>query len=74
MLRNFLLPDGSFKSIPAQRKKREAVLCHILKSIEPGQRFPEKQVNEMLRRYHGDPAALQHYMVDSRLLARERGE
>jgi hypothetical protein len=45
-----------------------------VKIFEPGQRYPEKQVNELLRRYHDDTASLRRYMVDNQLLARDKGE
>jgi hypothetical protein len=74
VLKDYFTLDGTLKALPTQQKKLLVILRYLVKIFEPGQRYPEKQVNEMLRRYHGDTAALRRYMVDSRLLARERGE
>jgi len=74
VLNDFLLPDGRLKSLPAQHKKQQAVLRHIVKRFEPGARYSEKQVNEMLRPVHDDTATLRRALVDERLLARKAGE
>jgi hypothetical protein len=36
-------------------------------------RYSEKQVNELLARYHHDTAALRRGLVDYRLMTRETG-
>src|SRR5512143_325012 len=56
ILHDIVLPDGKLKVIPAQRKKREVVLRHILKKFEPGQHYSEKQVNDVLAQFHEDTA------------------
>src|SRR3972149_595599 len=43
---DFSLPDGRLKSIPAQRKKLEAVLRYLSRAFEPGVRYSEKQVKQ----------------------------
>lgn len=70
---DFTRPDGSLKSIPAQRKKLEAVLRYVVKSFEPGRRYPEKQVNEILARFHTDTASLRRELVGYKLMEREGG-
>lgn len=74
ILRGYVQRDGSLSLIPSQRKKLLAVLRYVCRAFEPGARYPEKQVNEMLSRYHEDYAALRRYLVDNGLLAREKGE
>ena len=74
VLRNYLLPDGRLKTIPAQRKKLEVILRHIVQGFEPGIRYSEKTVNQMLSRFHADTASLRREMVGLRLLEREKGE
>lgn len=74
VLHNVLLPDGRLKVIPAQRKKREVVLKHILKAFEPGTRYSEKQVNEVLSRYHDDTATLRREMIGYKFMKRSEGE
>jgi len=74
VLRSYFARDGSLKSIPTQQKKLLVILHYLVKIFEPDQHYPERQVNEMLRKYHEDTAALRRYMVDNRLLARDKGE
>ena len=65
--------DGSLKTIPAQRKKLEAILRYVVKAFEPGKRYSEKQVNEKLVKYHEDTASLRRELVGSGLMKREGG-
>jgi predicted transcriptional regulator len=74
VLRDILLPDGRLKVIPAQRKKREVILRHILKDFQPGVRYTEKQVNEVLVRYHNDTATLRREMIAYKMMKRNEGE
>ncbi len=73
ILRDFLLPDGRLKSIPAQRKKLEAVLRHVAMVFKPGRRYSEKEVNELLSRFHEDTATLRRELVGYRILERQGG-
>ncbi len=74
VLNDFLLPDGRLKDIPAQYKKVKVILRHILQSFEPGVRYTERQVNEIIGHFHEDTATLRRELVDSGMMARERGE
>jgi predicted transcriptional regulator len=65
--------DGSLKTLPAQRKKLEAILRYVVKAFEPGKRYSEKQVNEILKRYHEDTATLRRELVGFGLMQREGG-
>jgi biotin operon repressor len=73
IVNDYLLADGSLKTIPSQHKKLMAVLRHLVKDFEPGRRYSEKQVNDMLRRYHPDTASLRRELIGARLMAREGG-
>jgi biotin operon repressor len=73
VIHDFTRPDGSLKEIPAQRKKLEAILRYVVKDFEHGQRYPEKQVNEILSRFHADTASLRRELVAARLMQREGG-
>ena len=73
VIADFTNPDGSLKQIPAQRRKLEAVLRQIVKTFKPGQRYTEKQVNDLLSHYHADTASLRRELVASRLMARQGG-
>jgi Uncharacterized protein conserved in bacteria len=72
VLRTFVV-DGRLVSIPAARSKRRVVLEHIVTAFEPGVRYPEREVDAVLRAWHPDHAALRRYLVDEMLLAREGG-
>ena len=65
--------DGSLKTIPAQRKKLEAILRYVVKAFELGKRYSEKQVNEKLAKYHEDTASLRRELVGYGLMKREGG-
>lgn len=68
------LRAGRLVSIPAQQGKRRVVLGHLVRVFEPGVRYPEREVNALLRAWHPDVAALRRYLVDEGLLTREAGE
>jgi hypothetical protein len=40
--------------------------------FDPGRRYAEREVNEIISRTHDDYATLRRELVDARLLARER--
>ncbi len=73
VVRDFTGPDGRLKSIPAQWKKLMAVLHHVVRAFEPGVRYSERQVNEILERYNEDTARLRRELVGNDLMAREGG-
>ncbi len=74
VLWDILLPDGRLKVIPTQRKKREVILKHILKEFQPGVHYTEKQVNEVLSRFHEDTATLRREMISYKFMKRAEGE
>lgn len=41
VLQSFFEPDGRLKEIPAQRKKRDVILRHLVLEFEPERRYPE---------------------------------
>jgi DNA-binding transcriptional ArsR family regulator len=71
---DFSLPDGSLKTIPAQRKKLLAILRHIVTDFKLGTQYSEKRVNTILARYHEDTATLRREMVVAGLMDRETGK
>ena len=72
VLAGFLV-DGRLKEIPAQLKKRQAVLRFLADKFEPRKRYTEKQVNEIIKQYHDDFAALRRYLIGERFLDRKDG-
>jgi biotin operon repressor len=71
VLRDFSLPGGRLKAIPAQRKKREIILRHIAQSFEFGQQYPERQVVAILEKFHPDTALLRREMIGYGFLERQ---
>jgi len=73
VIKDYSKRDGSLKTIPSQRKKLEAILRYIVKAFDIGKRYSEKQVNEILARYHADTATLRRELVGFGLMQREGG-
>ena len=72
ILRNFF--DGDrLTQIPAARKKRVVVLKHLLERFEPSRDYPEREVNDLLRRAHDDVATLRRELVDYGFMVRDKG-
>jgi hypothetical protein len=69
VLRRFL-HRGRLLSVPAARGKRLLVLNHLAGLFEPGRRYPEHEVNELLGRVNPDYAMLRRYLVDDGFLDR----
>jgi hypothetical protein len=73
VLRQFFV-GGRLKEIPAKRSKRLVVLNRLALEFDVGVRYPEREVVEVLKRFHPDHASLRRYLVDEDLLSRDRGE
>jgi predicted transcriptional regulator len=73
VIANFTTPDGRIKAFPAQRKKFEAILRYVLRVFEPGVRYSENQVNQMLGQFNDDTATLRRELVGYGWLKREGG-
>ena len=73
VIKDYARRDGSLKTLPAQQKKLEAILRYVVKAFEVGKRYSEKQVNEILSRYHEDTATLRRELVGFGLMQREGG-
>lgn len=70
VLETFLV-DGRLVRIPASRKKREVILRWLANQFQPQQRYPEKEVNALLGRFHQDVATLRRELIGYGWLARE---
>jgi predicted transcriptional regulator len=73
VIRDYSRRDGSLKTLPSQRKKLEAILRYVVQAFDMGIRYSEKQVNEILARYHEDTATLRRELVGFGLMQRESG-
>jgi hypothetical protein len=72
-LRAFLR-DGRIETIPAKRSRRLVLLAEVAQAFEPGVRYTERQVNDVLGAMHPDYAALRRYLIDEQLMDRGGGE
>jgi biotin operon repressor len=73
VIKDYSRRDGSLKTLPSQRKKLEAILRYVVKEFDMEKRYSEKQVNEILARYHADTATLRRELVGFGLMQREGG-
>jgi DNA-binding HxlR family transcriptional regulator len=74
VIKDFVRKDGSLKTIPAQKKKLEAILRYVAqKAFKVGKRYSEKQVNEILSGFHADYASLRRELIGFGLMKREGG-
>lgn len=71
VLADYLRPDGSLKEIPTQLKKKLIIYAHVVECFEPGRRYTEKEVNEILKRFHPDAVSIRRDMFDLGFLDRQ---
>jgi hypothetical protein len=62
--------DGRISVMPAKRAARLLLLDQVAQAFEPGRRYREPAVNEILKAVYHDHAALRRYLVDEELLSR----
>lgn len=62
---------GRLTQIPMQRKKREIVLEEILRDFEYDREYSEKEVNEMIMRYHDDFCTIRREMIAFGMMSRD---
>jgi DNA-binding transcriptional ArsR family regulator len=66
--------DGErLTQIPTMRKKRNVILNWLVGRFEPGTRYPEARLNEVLKRHHPDTATLRREMIMTGLMERKDG-
>lgn len=73
VLNNFITKDGRLKNIPAQRKKRLIVLEHIVKGLQIGKKYEEKELNEYIKKFHEDYATIRREFIMNHYMYRENG-
>ena len=71
VLSTFLDAEGRIIAFPAQEKKFKILLGYVLAAFEPGMRYTEKQVNEILLRFNEDTASLRRGLIEYQLMERE---
>ena len=72
VLQNYFSGD-LLKEIPASRKKRLVILQWLVNKFELEKAYTEKEVNQILSRYHNDYATLRREFIGYQLMKRENG-
>lgn len=73
VLNTYMSSDGKIAAFPSQRKKEEAILRYVVRVFEPGQRYGERQVNQMLSQFSEDTARLRRHLIEFGFMARQGG-
>jgi hypothetical protein len=66
--------DGRIAALPSRHSRRRLLLAEVAQAFEPGVRYPERDVNQVLGALYPDFAALRRYLVDEQFLDRDGGE
>ena len=70
---NAYLDNQRLKVIPAKRSKKLIVLRWLVQRFEPGLRYSEAQVNELIAQAHPDFCTLRRELYDAYLINRADG-
>ncbi len=73
VLATFTEADGRITAFPVQEKKYLVLVRHVLTAFEPGVRYTEKRLNQILANFNEDTARLRRSLVDYQYMAREGG-
>lgn len=66
----FFSEDGSLISIPARSSKKIEVMKRIAEEFSSGAIYPEKDLNEIIARFHSDTAAIRRHMIEFGIMER----
>jgi hypothetical protein len=73
VMRAFVSNDGRILRLPVKLAKRLVVLDYVAQAFDVGRRYPEREVDDALRRFYDDWATLRRYLVDEGFLERADG-
>lgn len=68
----YVRADGRLAAMPRRRELRVRLLAHLAQRFERGRDYSEADVNRILEGFDADFAMLRRYLIDERLLTRER--
>lgn len=71
ILRSYLRGE-TITELPVGPRRMQALLRWLVTRFEPGRRYPERELNEIIKRHHPDFATLRRAMIDYKFMARER--
>ncbi|WP_079508211.1 DUF2087 domain-containing protein [Mesobacillus jeotgali] len=73
IIENFMTKDGKLKNIPAQRKKKLMVFEYMVSGLKAGKKYPEKELNEYIKKFHEDYATIRREFIINHYMYRENG-
>jgi predicted transcriptional regulator len=73
VIETFTTPEGRITTFPTTEKKYLVLLRYVLRSFEPGVRYTEKRVNQILAGFNEDTARIRRALVDHGYMEREGG-
>ena len=62
--------DGKITAMPAKRSRRRLLLDQVVQAFEPGRRYPEAAVDDILKQVFDDHCTLRRYLVDEEFMSR----
>ena len=62
--------DGQITALPAKRARRRLLLDQVAQAFEPGRKYPEAEVDEVLKAIFHDHCALRRYLIDEAFMSR----
>ena len=62
--------DGRITAVPAKRTRRLLLLDWVAQAFEPGRKYPESVVDEILKSVFDDHCTLRRYLVDESFMSR----
>ena len=63
--------DGRITAVPAKRTRRLMLLDQVAQAFEPGRKYPEAEVDRVLKSIFDDHCALRRYLVDEAFMSRD---
>ena len=74
ILKNFLDESGRLTAYPSKRKMKLYALIYLSQKFEPNRIYMEREVNEILNRWHtfNDPATLRRELYTHRFIDRNK--
>jgi hypothetical protein len=71
VIRNFFGANGELKQIPVQMKKKLIVLEEMVRRLEFGKAYPEKELNIFIKGFHEDFATIRREFIIHQYMYRE---
>ncbi|KAB7669345.1 metalloregulator ArsR/SmtB family transcription factor [Bacillus sp. B1-b2] len=71
IIANFFTEEGRLKNIPSQRKKKLIIFKQLLKGLEFGKKYQEKELNEYIKKYFDDYATIRREFIINHFMYRE---